>query len=123
MISAIRNHFKPEVINRIGNNLIVFDFIREEAARQIVCSQMEKINQRVYKQNKIAITPAAGVEDYFCNLASEPAVREMGGRGIGNLMEDKYINPLAEFIFAADCKEGDHIAASMEGDGLKFVKR
>ena len=60
---------------------------------------------------------------YFCNLAIAPEVREMGGRGIGNLMEDKYINPLSEFIFEADCREGDTITLSINEGTLQFKKQ
>jgi ATP-dependent Clp protease ATP-binding subunit ClpA len=123
VIDAIKNHFKPEVLNRIGNNIIVFDFIREEASGRIVVSQMEKINSRVLKQNKLTIRGNDEVKNYFCELAVAPDVREMGGRGIGNLMEDKYINPLSEFIFEADCKEGDTIVLSVDNGKLVFNKQ
>ncbi len=123
VVDAIKNHFKPEVLNRIGNNIIVFDFIREEASQSIVKNQMDKINQRVLKQNKLNIIANDDVKNYFCDLAIAPEVREMGGRGIGNLMEDKYINPLSEFIFEADCKEGDTIVLNIADGILKFEKK
>ena len=123
VVDAIKNHFKPEVLNRIGNNIIVFDFIREEASQSIVKNQMDKINQRVLKQNKLNIIANDDVKNYFCDLAIAPEVREMGGRGIGNLMEDKYINPLSEFIFEADCKEGDTIVLNIADGILKFEKQ
>lgn len=122
VVDAIKNHFKPEVLNRIGNNIIVFDFIREEASQSIVKNQMSKINQRVLKQNKLNIIAGEDVAQYFCDLAIAPEVREMGGRGIGNLMEDKYINPLSEFIFEADCKEGDTVNLSVSDGTLQFQK-
>ncbi len=123
VVDAIKNHFKPEVLNRIGNNIIVFDFIREEASRSIVVNQMDKINQRVLKQNKLHVIANDEVKQYFCNLAIAPEVREMGGRGIGNLMEDRYINPLSEFIFEADCKEGDTVSLKISDGNLTFEKQ
>lgn len=123
VVEAIKNHFKPEVLNRIGNNIVVFDFIREEASKSIVISQLDKINQRVLKQNKLNIVVDDGVKNYFCGLAAASHVREMGGRGIGNLMEDKYINPLSEYIFEADCKEGDIVFVSVVDENIHFVKQ
>ena len=122
VISAIKNHFKPEVLNRIGNNLIVFDFIREEASGKIVKSQINNICRRILKQNKLKIEVTPEVENLFCRLAAQPEVREMGGRGIGNLMEDRFINPLAEFIFSAECGEGDSVRVLTEGDFVTFEK-
>ncbi len=119
VISAIKTHFKPEVLNRIGNNLIVFDFIRQEAAGSIVRGQMKKINARVLKQNKITIH-AEDALDLYTKLAKRDEVLEMGGRGIGNMMEDHYINPLAEFIFEANCQEGSHIRVYEENGKPAF---
>ena len=122
VLSAIKDHFKPEVLNRIGNNIIVYDFIRPEASRAIVKGQVSKINARIEKQNKIKIEVPDDVYEFYFDLANHNEVLEMGGRGIGNLMEERYINPLAEFIFEADCKEGDKIMATVNGDAIKFVK-
>ncbi|MBQ3004827.1 MAG: ATP-dependent Clp protease ATP-binding subunit, partial [Clostridia bacterium] len=122
VLSAIRTHFKPEVLNRIGNNIIVFDFIREEASRAIVDGQIKKINSRILKQNKITVDVEQAAYEHFYSLANTNEVLEMGGRGIGNLMEEKYINPLAEFLFEAGCKEGDKITVAVLEGEIKFVK-
>ncbi len=122
VLSAIKDHFKPEVLNRIGNNVVVFDFIRPEASRAIVKGQISKINSRIMKQNKIGIEVSDDVLEYYCDLANTNEVLEMGGRGIGNLMEDKFINPLAEFIFEANCNEGDRVNVLLEEGNIKFVK-
>jgi ATP-dependent Clp protease ATP-binding subunit ClpA len=122
VLNAIKNHFKPEVLNRIGNNIIVYDFIRPEASKAIVKGQISKINSRIAKQNKIDIEVPDEVLEFYYGLANQNEVLEMGGRGIGNLMEERYINPLAEFIFEDDCKEGDRVRARVEGEKIKFLK-
>ncbi|MCR5598303.1 MAG: hypothetical protein K6G19_09010, partial [Lachnospiraceae bacterium] len=106
----------------IGNNIIVYDFIRPEASRAIVKGQVTKINARIAKQNKISITVPDDVLEYYYGLANHDEVLEMGGRGIGNLMEDRYINPLAEYMFEAGCKEGDSVCVTIENDQVKFLK-
>lgn len=122
VISAIKAHFKPEVLNRIGNNIVVYDFIRADAARAIVDGQLAKICQRIAKQNKIEVTVPVGSHQYFYDLAAQPQVLEMGGRGIGNLMEEQFINLLAEFLFAENCKEGDCLTVRVEDGALRFIK-
>lgn len=114
VIAAIKNHFKPEVLNRIGNNLIVYDFIREEASRAIVRGQIKKINERILKQNKVSISVPEETLEYYYSLARKDEVLEMGGRGIGNLIEEKYINPLAEYMFEANCREGAQITVEFD---------
>lgn len=122
VLSAIKDHFKPEVLNRIGNNIIVYDFIRPEASRAIVKGQISKINSRIAKQQKININVPDDVLEFYYALANHDEVLEMGGRGIGNLMEDRYINPLAEYIFEADCKEGNVINVGVDDGKIVFVK-
>ncbi len=123
VLDAIKDHFKPEVLNRIGNNVIVYDFIRPEAARAIVRGQIRKINDRIAKQNKITVSTSDEVLLYYFQKANCNEVLEMGGRGIGNLMEEQYINPLAEFIFEADCREGDIIETVIQNDAVAFVRK
>jgi len=122
VLSAIKDHFKPEVLNRIGNNVIVYDFIRPEAAKAIVRGQVKKISARILKQNKMTVNVTDAFLEHFYELASRDTVLEMGGRGIGNLMEEQFINPLAEFIFEAACDAGDIIRADA-GEGKVIFSR
>lgn len=122
VLSAIKDHFKPEVLNRIGNNVIVYDFIRPEAAKAIVRGQVKKINSRILKQNKITVNVTDALLELFYELASRDEVLEMGGRGIGNLMEEKFINPLAEFIFEAACDAGDTVTADAADGAVVFSR-
>ena len=115
--------FLPHVLNRIGNNVIVFDFIREDVAKSIVRGQVKKINERIKKQNKLFIEVSDNGYNYFNALAQRPGVLEMGGRGIGNMMEEHYINPLAEFIFTANCQEGNSILVDCVKDEIKFERK
>ncbi len=116
--SAIKNYFKPEVLNRLGNNIVVFDFIRDESAKAIVRMQMENIHARLRKKTGITVM-AEETYEYFYGKAMEGKVRAMGGRGIGNLLEEEYINALAEYIFDANVVGGP----SPQTDGGKVVVR
>lgn len=119
ILQATKDHFKPEVLNRLGNNIIIFDFIREEVSKHIAKSQIDKVNAMIKKQNKIHVDPSGAYEYYF-EKSRESRVLEMGGRGIGNLIEDLYINPLAEFIFDNSCGEGSIIKVTSENNSIKF---
>ena len=122
VLSAIKDHFKPEVLNRIGNNVIVYDFIRPEAAKAIVRGQLKKINARILKQNKITVNVTDELLEHFYDLAGRDEVLEMGGRGIGNLMEEQFINPLAEYIFEASCDAGDTVTADCKDGAVVYRK-
>ena len=100
--SAIEDYFKlelgrPEILNRIGENIVVFDYIRPPVAKMILDSQIEKIqnNLKVEKQIELQISEKATgqlLEAAIANLAN-------GGRGIGNIVESMLIDPLSRYMF------------------------
>lgn len=104
---AIEDYFKlelgrPEILNRIGENIVVFDFIRPEVAKQILDAQVTKIvkNLATEKAIELVITDTARsvlVEKALSNLGN-------GGRGIGNIVESLLINPLARYLFDEEIK-------------------
>ncbi len=101
VLSAIQNHFifrlgRPELLNRLGDNIEVFDFIRPEVGRLILDAMLEKIRLRVQAELKwtIDITPSIGRIRELClsDLVN-------GGRGIGNKLETHLVNPLSRLFF------------------------
>ena len=121
VINGIKAHFKPEVVNRIGNNIVVFDFIRDEVSQLIVKSQIKKINENIEKIKKIKIVISPEILDYYYKLAKEKNVLEMGGRGIGNMIEDKYINELSDYIFNSRNENGN-IIVYIENEKINFKR-
>jgi len=88
---------RPEILNRIGENIIVFDFIRPDVAEQILNGQIEKIvhNLKVNKNIELEILPDV------MNVLKAKAISNLdnGGRGIGNIVESIFVNPLSRFMF------------------------
>ena len=121
VINGIKAHFKPEVVNRIGNNIVVFDFIRDEVSQLIVKSQIKKINENIKKIKKIKIVISPEILDYYYKLAKEKNILEMGGRGIGNMIEDRYINELSDYIFNSRNENGN-IIAYIENEKINFKR-
>jgi len=109
---AIEDYFKlelgrPEILNRIGENIVVFDFIRPEVAKQILDAQVTKIvkNLAAEKGIELVITEKAKsvlVTKALGNLGN-------GGRGIGNIIESLLINPLARYMFDEEIKSNVRI--------------
>ena len=100
--SAIEEYFKlelgrPEILNRIGENIVIFDFIRREAGEAILRAQVDKIISRMEEQKNIRIR----MEDFAYDALREAALFDLsnGGRGIGNQVEALLINPLSRWLF------------------------
>ncbi|GHC97252.1 AAA family ATPase [Novosphingobium pokkalii] len=101
---GIENHFKlvlnrPEILNRFGENVIVFDFIRPEVGNRIFESMVRSV---------CADAQASGQQVDIAPEAFE-ALRGLcvadlsnGGRGIRNKIEAHLINPLSRALFERD---------------------
>lgn len=106
--NEIERHFKlvlnrPELLNRIGENIIVFDFIREDVAEQIFEQMVANILSSLDKQSlTLSISEAAKstLKSYCLSDLSN------GGRGIRNQLEVYLINPLSRAIFDSDLAVG-----------------
>ncbi|MCD7763132.1 MAG: AAA family ATPase [Lachnospiraceae bacterium] len=99
---AIEDYFKlqlgrPEILNRIGENIVVFDYIREEVAKQILDSQVERIVNNLLTEKRISLT----ISDQAMEVLTQQALANLsnGGRGIGNVVENLLINPLSRWLF------------------------
>ena len=100
--AAIEDYFKlelgrPEILNRIGENIVVFDYIRKEAAQLILKSQINKMISRLQEQKNIRVR----IEENAYRSLEETATFDLsnGGRGIGNQVESLVINPLSRWLF------------------------
>lgn len=94
----IRELGRPELLNRIGNNIVVFNFIEApEVFVKIAQSKFKHIVDFVQERYKAEIR-FENEKDAFLSIAKN-SDRQNGGRGMLNLIEDRIINPLATFIF------------------------
>ena len=98
---------RPELLNRVGDNVIVFDFIRPEVADRIFAGQVRHVLRR--------LAEGSGVEVVLEPEAAEALRRHVtadlsfGGRGVGNLLESTFVNPLARLLFERSAGPGDRL--------------
>ena len=99
---GIEEYFKlqlgrPEILNRIGENIVVFDFIREGVANEILKAQVNKIIRNLQSEKKITLS----LSDTAMKVLQTKAIGNLdnGGRGIGNIVESLLINPLSRYLF------------------------
>lgn len=122
--TEIDRHFKlvlnrPEILNRIGENIIVFDFIREEIAHQIF-EQMVSATLGDLRAQELHVELAEGARERLRALCLEDLSN--GGRGIRNQLEAHLLNPLARMLFDADAQPGQSfVIADLGATGLKLA--
>ncbi|MEI7831787.1 MAG: AAA family ATPase [bacterium] len=103
IIGGVQRYFKhvlgrPELLNRIGQNIVVFDFIRTPVMRQILEKKvLRSIQEQVQERWKMQVEFAPAVIDQLMAVAGSDI--SSGGRGMGNLAETAVLNPLARAMF------------------------
>ncbi|MDR1581238.1 MAG: AAA family ATPase [Synergistaceae bacterium] len=107
--NSIREYFveikRPEILNRIGDNIVVFDFIRPEIAGQIFGKMLGNITGQLEDEHKIKLLVSGAALEKLAAKATEDL--SMGGRGVGNALERIFINPIASELFELDANAGD----------------
>jgi energy-coupling factor transporter ATP-binding protein EcfA2 len=102
---AIAEHFKyrlgrPEILNRIGDNIVVFNFIVPEIAAQILAGMLKNVARRLAEEHRVELVIPDAIRAQLLDLCTRDLAN--GGRGIGNTLESVFINPLARALFALD---------------------
>jgi energy-coupling factor transporter ATP-binding protein EcfA2 len=118
---AIEKHFRfklerPELLNRIGDNIVVFDFIRLAVAEQIFERMLRNVVDRVRDERRVSLQVPDTVGRQLLGWCTEDLSH--GGRGIGNKLETVFINPLARALFDLSPGEGRTVSVrrvSVEG--------
>ena len=111
---AIQDHFtrtigRPELLNRLGDNIVVFDFIGKKVAEEIFDLQLRNVIRQVGEDLAITLRldPAAGAA--LRDRCTRDQVLDNGGRGIGSEIESSFVNPLARYLFDTDCLPGSMV--------------
>ncbi len=120
---GIGDHFKlvlnrPEILNRFGENVIVFDFIRPEVGVQIFDSMVKSVlNDAAASGQPVEMAPDA------LNSLRELCTADLanGGRGIRNKIEAHLINPLARALFERESSGPVRIRSIERGTSTVLV--
>ncbi len=102
---AIGDYFKfrlsrPEILNRIGDNIVVFNFITPEVAERIFDGMLRNVARRVSDELQLKLGMPAQVRAALLERCTRDLAN--GGRGIGNELESAFINPLSRALFDQD---------------------
>ena len=119
--AAVRDHFtsqigRPELLNRLGDNIVVFDFIGPAAAEEICAKQIGNIVQTIDRELEIELRFDETARRHLIQACVQDSAN--GGRGIGNRLESNLINPLARLLFDEEAGAGAtvEILAVIPGD-------
>ncbi len=114
---ALREHFRPEFLNRIDET-IIFDRLDSSQIGRIVKIQLQRLLTRLEKQNiTLQLTPAA-----VAHLGKEGYDPAYGARPLKRVIQREILDPLSLDILDGKFHEGDTITADLKEERLVFSK-
>ena len=102
-INKVKEHFvmglsRPELLNRIGDNIVAFNFIDDlEVFTEIAKIKFKTVENFVKERYKASLL-FEDEKTSFKAIAEKAGIAN-GGRGILNIIEATLVNPLSSFIF------------------------
>ncbi|MBM4245254.1 MAG: ATP-dependent Clp protease ATP-binding subunit [Deltaproteobacteria bacterium] len=110
---------RPELLNRIGDNIIVFDFIRDDVASEILAGMVRSLFSDVLERQRISVSLSDGAYERLREVCL--ADMSHGGRGIRNKVESHLVNPLARALFDRDVGPGSTVTIESVEPGLQVT--
>ena len=86
---------RPEILNRIGKNIVVFNFLSPEAAVEVMHDQLARLLSAAATRREFHLEVSAELVRALELRVQVPGVLAEGGRGVKNLLEDALVNPLS----------------------------
>jgi ATP-dependent Clp protease ATP-binding subunit ClpB len=115
---ALREHFRPEFLNRI-DDIIFFHSLSREHLKQIVDVQLAGLMRRL-EERKIHVTLTDAAKEQLVREGFDPLY---GARPLKRTIQRRVLDPLALRVLEGDFREGDTVSVDAGSDGLSFEKR
>jgi ATP-dependent Clp protease ATP-binding subunit ClpB len=115
--AALREHFRPEFLNRI-DEIIIFDRLQRAELGTIVDLQLDRVRQRLAKQGlSLKLTDAA--KESIGNQGYDPVY---GARPLKRAIQQLLLDPLSLDVLEGKFSDGDEILADVEQGAVVFRK-
>lgn len=93
ILESLKERFRPEFLNRV-DDIIFFNILSKEVLKGIVSNQIAIVSTRL-KAKDIELEVSETALDYLSERGFDPLY---GARPLKRLIQDKILNPVAEFI-------------------------
>ncbi|KAK4993753.1 Heat shock protein hsp98 [Elasticomyces elasticus] len=117
VMTALRNYFLPEFLNRISS-IVIFNRLTKREIRKIVDVRLDEIQKRLASNGRnVRIQLSDAVKDYLGSAGYSPAY---GARPLARLIEKEVLNRLAVLILRGAVRDGESARVVLE-DGQILV--
>lgn len=108
VMEALKDHFRPEFINRL-DEIIIFDILSREAVKKIVEIEVNRVKERLHDK-EITLEVSQDVLEY---LAKEGYNPQYGARPLKRLIQTKILTPVASLIITEGLLKGGSVSVSL----------
>ncbi len=118
VLAAMRQHFRPEFLNRVDETVIFHRLERAQIAA-IVDIQLKHLLARL-AERKITLTVTDKAKELLANEGYDPA---FGARPLKRTIQRLVQDPLSMRMLEGEFKEGDKVSADAKKGEIEFSKR
>jgi len=114
---ALRQHFRPEFINRI-DEIVFFHALGLEHMKSIIDIQIKALLKRL-AERKITVDLTEAAKGLVLTEGYDPMY---GARPLKRTLQRRILDPLAMKVLEGEFREGDRILVDAAGNELRFEK-
>jgi ATP-dependent Clp protease ATP-binding subunit ClpB len=115
VMEALRQHFRPEFLNRIDEIVVFHSLTRDDLAR-IVDIQLEHLED-LLADRKLTLVLTAAAREFLAEKGYDPT---FGARPLKRAIQRHLQDPLAMAVLNGKFREGDSVFVDVNRDGLVF---
>ena len=116
VLSALKNNFRPEFLNRI-DEIIIFDYLNKPEIKKIVNLELEKVVQRLGKKD-IDIQITESVKEF---VAQKGFDLNLGARPLKRVIQKKILDPLSLKIISGDFEKEKRVVIDFQNEKIIFL--
>lgn len=117
VMSAMRDYFRPQFLNRI-DDLIIFHSLKPEQLREIVKIQVQLLERRL-QDKKMSLKLSDAALDWLAEVGYDPVY---GARPLKRAIQKEMETPIAKQILRGELKDGDTIFVDVKNERLVFKR-
>jgi ATP-dependent Clp protease ATP-binding subunit ClpB len=118
VMDALREHFRPEFLNRI-DEIIFFHALGRDHMKRIIDIQISGLTKRL-AERKIHVVLTDAAKEQLVREGYDPAY---GARPLKRSIQRRVLDPLAMRVLEGDFLEGDTVVVEEGPDALTFTKQ
>jgi ATP-dependent Clp protease ATP-binding subunit ClpB len=118
VMDALRQHFRPEFLNRIDET-IVFHPLGREHMGAILDIQLGRLLKRL-AERKISVELSAAARARLVEEGYDPIY---GARPLKRTLQRRVLDPLAVRVLEGEFREGDHVVVDAGANELTFARQ